>query len=219
MLAADKQMIERAFGKCIRNFYTCSEHMFMGLKEAWQETMCLFEDDLIFEISPDHTLVTNIFNRTLPLIRYRMTDILTPLDRAEHRPYQAIAEVAGRVESQAKFKNIHGSFDGISPHTINEILVPHVRQFQMRLRGPESFDFAVVLEPGITEEGRGKALEAARTTLTTILNEKEMSNVRFEIPVVDEIPVDAKTGKFRLILNLQSGTVPSTVTAAGTSSF
>src|SRR5262249_19558776 len=32
MLFADKQVIERAFGKCIRNFYTCSEHMFMGLK-------------------------------------------------------------------------------------------------------------------------------------------------------------------------------------------
>jgi phenylacetate-CoA ligase len=203
MLAADKQVMELAFGKCIRNFYTCSEHMFMGLKEAWQDSMCLFEDELIFEIHPDHTLVTNIFNRTLPLIRYRMSDILTPLDRSEHLPYQAIAEVAGRVESQARFKNVHGSVDGISPHTINEILVPHVRQFQMRLRSPESFEFAVVLQSGIREDQKRDALSAARSTLTAILVEKEMNNVTFEIPTVDEIPVDAKTGKFRLIVNLE----------------
>jgi len=202
LLAADRQIIEQAFGQCVRNFYTCSEHMFMGLKEAWQESMCLFEDELIFEINPDHTLITNLFNRTLPMIRYRMSDILTPLQSREHHPYQAIAEVAGRVESQARFKNRHGSVDGISPHTINEILVPHVRQFQMRLRDPESFDFAVVLQAGIHQDQKHQALTAARSTLSAILVEKEMHNVRFDVLPVDEIPVDPRTGKFRLILNL-----------------
>jgi phenylacetate-coenzyme A ligase PaaK-like adenylate-forming protein len=200
ILASDREVIERAFGKCIRNLYTCSEHMFMGLKESWHDSMCLFEDDLFFEINPDHTLITNMFNRLLPLIRYKMTDILTPLDLPEHRPYRAIAEVAGRVESQAKFKNRHGSTDGISPHTINEIIIPHVRKFQMRLRGPESFEFAVVLEPGIGDDQRRHALEAGRNVLSGILKEKEMDNVRFDITIVDEIPVDARTGKFRLIL-------------------
>jgi hypothetical protein len=129
-----------------------------------------------------------------------MTDILSPVHSAEHRPYQAIAEVAGRVESQAKFKNRHGTIDGISPHTINEIIIPRVRQFQLRMRSPESFDFAVVLEPGVSDQQRRQAIEVARKVFTGIQAEKEMDNVRFDILPVDEIPVDAKTGKFRLIV-------------------
>jgi phenylacetate-coenzyme A ligase PaaK-like adenylate-forming protein len=199
--ATDKQVIERAFGKCIRNFYSCSEHMFMGLKEAWQDSMCLFEDELIFDIQRDHLLVTNIFNRTLPLIRYRMSDILTPLATSEHSPYQAIAEVAGRVESMAKFKNRHGDIDGISPHTINEILIPHVRQFQLRLRGLERFEFAIVLEDAIDEGQKQLAVRAARATLQAILAEKAMDNVSFDITPLPTIAVDSKTGKFRLIVN------------------
>jgi hypothetical protein len=37
--------------------------------------------------------------------------------------------------------------------------------------------------------------------LNAILKEKEMDNVRFEITIVDGLPVDPKTGKFRLILH------------------
>jgi phenylacetate-CoA ligase len=200
LLAADRQVIERAFGKCLRNFYVCSEHLFMGLKEAWWDSMRLFEDDLIFEIQSDHTLVTNLFNRTLPLIRYKMTDILTPLDRAEHAPYRAIAEVAGRVEQQPKFRNRHGVVDGISPHTINEILVPHVRQFQMRLRSLDAFDFAMVFQAGARTDQKREAVEIARARLTAILAEKEMDNVTFELLAVEEIPINSKTRKFQLIM-------------------
>ncbi len=66
LLGADKQVIEQAFGKRVRNFYTCSEHMFMGLREPWQEAMYLFEDELFFEIEVDHIAVTNLSNRVCP---------------------------------------------------------------------------------------------------------------------------------------------------------
>ena len=38
----------------------------------------LHDHDLIYEFYPDHSVVTNMFNETLPLIRYRMADILRP---------------------------------------------------------------------------------------------------------------------------------------------
>ena len=200
LLDSDREIIEKAFGKCVRNVYSCSEHGVMGIRESGWRFMRLLEDQLIFEVFPDHTLVTNIFNRTLPLIRYRMNDILVPVASKEHSPYLAVEDIVGRVEHVAKFVNCHGAMDGISPHTINELLVPHVRRFQMRLRGPDSFQFAVVLDMNASHEQRAEALQVAEQKLKTILRQKEMDNVQFEVLPVPDLPVDARTRKFRLIV-------------------
>ncbi len=128
-----------------------------------------------------------------------MNDVLTLVPSDEHAPFRAISDVLGRVEQLANFRNRHGIVDGISPHTINEILIPHVRRFRMRLRGPESFEFAVILDPSATSEQRAEAHSFARKKLRAILIEKDMDNVTFDVRQVEDIPVDLKSGKFRLI--------------------
>ena len=201
LLDADRAVIEEAFGKCVRNVYVSSEHMFMGLKEPGWTSMRLLEDDLIFEIYPDHALVTNLFNRALPLIRYRMNDVLTLLDTSEHAPYRAISDIVGRVEQSAGFVNEHGVKDSISPHTINEIIIPHVSRFQLRITGSDAFTFAIVFEPNADAEQRNAAIDAAERRLREILKQKEMANVRFEVLPCEELPIDPATRKFRLIVN------------------
>jgi len=200
LLDSDRAVIEEAFGKCIRNSYSCSEFGLIAHREPSWRHMQLLETYLIVEIGSDHILVTSISNRVLPLIRYRMNDVLTLVPSDEHAPYRAIGDVLGRVEQLATFRNRLGKVDGISPHTINEILIPHVRRFQMRLRGPESFEFAVILDPSTNSEERTEALRFAKEKLKAILREKGMDNVAFEVLPVDDIPVDLKTGKFRLIV-------------------
>ncbi len=205
LLDADRAVIERAFGKCVRNTYVSSEHMFMGMKEPGWTSMRLLEDDLIFEIYPDHALVTNLFNRALPLIRYRMNDALTLVDTLEHAPYRAISDVVGRVEQSAGFTNEHGVRDSISPHTINEIIIPHVSRFQLRITGSESFIFAIVFDPAVSAEQRETGINAASRRLQEILNQKEMANVRFDVQACEELPIDPSTRKFRLIVSTASG--------------
>ena len=205
LLEGDRKLLEKAFGPCISNFYVCSEHLYMAMREPTWNSMRLLEDDLIFEIFPDHTLVTNLFNRTFPLIRYRMNDTLTPLLTDEHTPYHAIAEVVGRVEQLAKFVNRDGQTDSLSPSLIGELLIPHVRRLQMRLRSPESFTLAVVLDPFIADHQRANAFQVAESKLRAILDKKELQNVTFNVLAVDDLPVDSKTGKFRLIVD-NSGT-------------
>jgi phenylacetate-CoA ligase len=197
---SSRDVIEQAFGRCVRNVYSCSEHLFMGVREAGSDSMRLIEDELIFEIHLDHTLVTNMFNRVLPLIRYRMNDVIVPIDSDVHKPYRAVAEVVGRVEQIAKFRNRHGVLDGISPHTINELLIPNVRRFQMRINGEASFNLAIVLNSDATEQVRSDAIFEATSRLRAILAQKEMENVVFTITPVADIPVDSQTGKFKLIL-------------------
>jgi phenylacetate-CoA ligase len=200
LLDSDRAVMEHAFGKCIRNTYSCSEFGPIAHRESSWRHMQLLETYLIVEIASDHTLVTSLSNRVLPLIRYRMNDVLTLVPSDEHAPFRAISDVLGRVEQLANFRNRHGTVDGISPHTINEILIPHVRRFQMRLRGPESFEFAVIFAPSATSEQRVEALSFAKEKLKAILIEKDMDNVAFDVRQVDDIPVDLKSGKFRLIV-------------------
>jgi phenylacetate-coenzyme A ligase PaaK-like adenylate-forming protein len=190
----------KAFGPVLRNVYACSEHLILGVREADSDTMRLLEDDLIMEIYPDHALVTNLFNRTLPLIRYHMNDVLRLVDTDAHTPYRASAEAVGRVEQTAKFINRHGVADSISQYTIIELLIPGSRRFQMRITGDTAFTMAVVPESGATDEVLQTAVKAATSRLKAILARKEMDNVTFSVEFVDDIPVDARSRKFKLIV-------------------
>ena len=198
ILAADRTIIERAFGGCLSNMYACSEFMFLGVQEAGSPTMRLFDNDLIFEPGPDHTLVTNTVNRVLPLIRYRLDDVLVPAaPRDGERRFHGIV---GWMEQAPTFVNAVGERDRISFHTINELLIPNARRFQMRVTGPDRFRLLLELEAGADPTRTTMARLAAERALRAALAAKGLTNVGFAIELVDSIPVDPRTGKFKLIV-------------------
>jgi phenylacetate-CoA ligase len=73
---ADMADLKTAFGGAVFNNYGSSEHLLMGVLGPQDLAMTLFDDDLIYEPFEDHTVVTNLFNFTLPLIRYRMSEVI-----------------------------------------------------------------------------------------------------------------------------------------------
>ena len=162
--------------------------------------MQLLEDDLIFELSDDHTVVTNLFNRTLPLIRYRMNDVLIPRRFSGTPPFTRVENIVGRDEHTPVFTDRQGGQDFISPHIINEFLVEHLRRFQMQLIDETSFVFRVVLEPGLAPDRHRQTVRRIRDRLREILAAKALDHVGFEIEEVEDLPVDPRTGKFRLIV-------------------
>ena len=199
--ADDRAALERTFGAPVFNVYSCTEHLVMGLSRPGDGGMYLLEDDLIFELEPDHTRVTNLFNRTLPLIRYRLEDVLLPLESAPGPwPFRKVCEIVGRNEHVPFFRNARGGEDFISPHIINEFFVPGLRRFQMRVLDATSFAFCVCLEHGIAPERRATTLAAIERGWREILAQKQLDNVRFWIEEEDDLPVDPKTGKFRLVV-------------------
>src|SRR6204780_3957979 len=77
---ADMQFLCSAFhGARALSMYACTEHLMLGISDRDGEAMTLTDDNLIFEFYEDHSVITNLFNHTLPLIRYRMSDILRPI--------------------------------------------------------------------------------------------------------------------------------------------
>jgi phenylacetate-coenzyme A ligase PaaK-like adenylate-forming protein len=162
--------------------------------------MTLNDAELIFEFADDHSVITNVFNYTMPLIRYRMSDILIPVGAPDAHPL-VIKNLVGRTERMPTFLNWDGVQDFISPHTINEIFVPGVMRFQLHLTGSTSFRFLVILDPALDAAERSTALAGVDARLKEILAQKGMPNVTFEIAPVDDLPVNPRTRKFQLIVD------------------
>ena len=197
----DRSVISSAFNAEMLNTYASSEHLMMGIGKQEYDGMYLLEDDLIFDIQRDCTIVTNLFNYTLPLIRYKMDDILLPKpDEKKIFPFTKVYDIIGRQESMPIFVNQHGMEDFISPIVIVEIIIKHVKAFQMRLQDKNSFVFYVVLEKGISELDKQNAIRSTEAKLMEILSKKDMKNVSFEVIAVDKVNIDKNTGKFKLIL-------------------
>ena len=104
----DLVFLNKAFPQShVMSLYASSEHGNMGRSNSDKETMTLFDDKLIFEFYEDHTLVTNLCNYTMPLIRYKMSDVLIPL--SEKNTYPTIVKnLVSRTETQVNFKNFFG---------------------------------------------------------------------------------------------------------------
>lgn len=196
---ADMALLTETFAAQVVNSYGCSEHLGMGASPPNGDKIVLYDDELIFEFFPDHTLITNLFNYTLPLIRYRMADVLRPVDSGEHAPYLVIESLVGRNELQPVFKNRDGAEDFISPHTINEVFVAGVTRFQLQLTGEAEFRFMIVLDPALSSDARTAASDAVATRLREILARKRMDNVRFTVVPTEDLPLNPRTRKFQLI--------------------
>lgn len=208
LLADAKAYLERVFQVRVMNGYASSEHLYMGMTLPGVEGMHLLEDDLIFELGPDHTCVTNLFNDVLPLIRYRMDDVLIP-DAAGESPYPftRVKEIVGRHEDALTFTNEHGQEDFIHPIVIVELVIPGLKAWQIVLESRTSFRFRARFEERLTADEVLATRERIRAKLSALLAEKEMRNVSFEIEAVESVAIDPLTGKFRLVLRAPA--VPS----------
>jgi phenylacetate-CoA ligase len=198
---ADKDVLQQAFGCGVMNSYGCSEHLGMGGAMPGSEQIVLYDDDLIFEFRDDHTLITNLFNNTLPLIRYRMSDTLRPVQTDAHQPYLVIENLIGRNELQPIFINRDGVKDFVSPHTINEIFVAGVTRFQLHLLGDTRFRFMVCLDRQLSPAEKANACAGVAQRLHEILAAKHMQNVQFDVVEADDLPVSPVTRKFQLIID------------------
>ena len=201
LLSGSRPFIEQVFRAPLVNVYTCSEHLFMGASRPQRAGLQLLEDDLVYEFHDDHTCVTNLFNRTLPLIRYRMDDALRPMEGAcGAGPFIVVQDVVGRCERPIVLLNNQQEEDFIHPLVMADLVAQYLLAFQLRIVSRSHFIVRVKLQPGIDEKQREVAHREIEQYLSKILQSKQMDKaVRFRIEEVDHLPVDPRTGKFRLI--------------------
>lgn len=196
-----KVYLERIFKVPVMNAYASSEHLYMGMTLPGSKGMHLMEDDLIFELKDDHTCVTNLFNETMPLIRYRMDDVLVPdLTEPSIYPFTRVKDIVGRYEDALVFSNQHGEVDFIHPIVIVELIVEGLNAWQILIESATSFRFLARLDDKLSSREKQETHQRIRHKMSAILAEKEMGNVQFEIDEVESLAVDPYSGKFRLVV-------------------
>jgi phenylacetate-CoA ligase len=216
LLPEVKAYLQRVFKVPVLNDYASSEHLHMAMSLPGSDGMFLMEDDLIFELHPDHTCVTNLFNETMPLIRYRMDDVLVPeVAQPRRYPFTKVKEIVGRSENALVFTNQNGTADFIHPIVIVELIVAGLNGWQIVIESEVSFKFRARFEIDLTNQEREATTARIREKLRAILAEKEMNNVTFEIEPVAELEIDPHSGKFRLVVRAPASGPAETAAAAG----
>ncbi|MFP4621696.1 MAG: AMP-binding protein [Bacteroidales bacterium] len=179
------------------NYYASSESLIMGVERADLKGFYLFDDVNYIEFRDDHILLTNLYNYTQPLIRYRMDDVLVPQGEGDIWPFTRIKHVIGRREELLWFINQRGEYDFIHPIVIVEFYVRGLEKYQVLKTGNTSFTFKTVISNQFNEEQVIRKIDEA---WREILKKKEMLNLDYRIEAISDIPIDPKSGKFKLIM-------------------
>ncbi len=191
-----KEHITGVFHAPMNNNYGFAECIIVGVGRD-EYGGILLRDDLVFiEFFEDHILVTNLFNKTEPLIRYRIDDCLKQKNSLLRYPFTLVENVVGRSEFIINLENDQGKMDYIHPLIFTDFYVKGLSGLQFVLKEKKSFDVRVM----IAEKEREPVIQAIKKKLDDWLAIKHFTTVSYTIQVVEKLPVDPKTGKFKLIV-------------------
>lgn len=195
-----RRFLEQVFRAPVSNLYSATETLFMGAATDATNGMCLYEDDLIFELFDDHICVTNLFNWTTPLIRYRLNDVLLVQDDVPGSPFRHVAEIVGRSERLLRFRNHRGELEFVHPIFILVLDVPNVPFYQLRQLNEREFVFRIQMREGLSATENEETLGRTRALLHSVLAAKQLDrSVSFRIEVVASFELEKSRGKFKVV--------------------
>jgi phenylacetate-coenzyme A ligase PaaK-like adenylate-forming protein len=204
ILAPDtRRELDDRFGVPIQNVYSTSETLILGAGTSESDGLTLFEDDILIEVNEDHICVTNLFNRTMPLLRYRLNDRLTvKADVSSHGPFQVVEDIIGRNVVGFDLRINSGKMVVINPTLIACMSFDGVARFQVRKNSDTRLEFRVQYDAAADEAQRQTALREIKQELDDLLRLGTMDeSATYEVVEVDDIPVDPDTGKYRVMVN------------------
>ena len=209
--------IERAWGVRPFNVYAATETAGVA-SECRLHRMHLYEDLLIPEVVDEKNqpvppgtagakiLVTVLFSRTQPLIRYEMSDCVSlSTERCGcGLPFALVATVEGRTEDSLVLHTASGSEVVIHPNVFHRLLEPlHVREWQVI---QTAHDLRILL---------GRPAEPVEAERLAALVTRDLRDAGAEPPPVHVELVDAvtrtKLGKAPLIKALRPGAAEASV--------
>ena len=212
-----RQAIEQAFERPLLNVYSSSEHLILGMSPGGGADMMLYEDNFIFEPGEDHTLVTNLYNYTLPLIRYRMNDRLIPAEKPadDPLPYRRVKEIVGRSEGgDLVFRTPDGGEQRITSFAFGSLSWKHAERIQFHVTN-DACHLHLVPVPGLPEDGLRHAVADAHSRLTALFAGRSLGHVAISVQAVNAIEPDPATGKVRAVVtSLDAAALPAVGSAA-----
>jgi len=190
-----RQYFEETFKEAVvLNFYGASESLALGVEENSKDGMILFDDMNIIEVQDGQMYLTSLYNFVQPLIRYRLTDDIA---LCKTDGFTKATGLIGRQEDVLWFENLDGSRDFLHPLSVEGICVEGLRDYQFCKTGSASFKMIAEFSKS-TDIVQAKS--EIRLALDSILREKGLDYVSYEIFGTEQIIPDPITGKKKLIL-------------------
>jgi phenylacetate-CoA ligase len=187
----------------VLNVYGSTETAVIGMECPWATGLHVAEDMLVVEVVDEKNrpvpagapgrkvLVTNLFNRALPLIRYELSDIVTVAEGPCRcgRPHLRLASIHGRREDDLSLPARSGGQLRVNAFLFGDTLlhIPAIRQYQLSSRQGELLVRVVLRETSSPED----VLQSARRA---IANELERVGAVVERLTVEAVAEIARVG-------------------------
>jgi phenylacetate-CoA ligase len=132
-----RRRVEEAWGEKPFEVYAATETAGIASECDWHRGMHLFEDLLVTEVVDENNrpvppgvygekvLVTVLFSRTMPLIRYEMSDSVRPASSPHcpcGRPFALIDGIQGRAEDVLRFAAASGGQVPVQPIVFHRVM-------------------------------------------------------------------------------------------------
>lgn len=190
-----RSVIEEVFGRPVTNRYGCEEASLIACECEEHKGLHLNADSIYATTDPTtgHLYVTDLINRAMPLIRYRVGDVVAPssrlcrcgrglplIERVEGREADYVVTPSGRLIS------------GISLTDHFATLIPGTAQVQIVQESLTDLLIRIVPDDDFTEESRRK--------IAALVHDTFGDGVGHEIELVDAIPQEP-SGKYRFCIS------------------
>ena len=216
-----RRTIEAVWGKRLFDQYAATETGMIAAECAEHRGLHILEDQIILEVvdernrpvplgaEGDKVLITTLFSRTLPLIRYELHDrvrlAMKPCSCG--RPLALINEIQGRTEDMLAFPAAAGNTITMHPHVFHRIMDSVPAGAWRIVRDAAGVE---VLLSGVRDGFDDTALaESLRRTLTA----QGASVLPIRIQRVSSLPQSSASGKVLVIASRTNGSAPGTPAA------
>jgi phenylacetate-CoA ligase len=206
-----RELALETWGAAVLNAYGATEANLIGIECPWTAGLHVAEDLLVLEVVDENDrpvppgvaghklLVTTLFNRTLPFIRYELSDLVTVAEGPCPcgRPHLRLASVQGRREDVLSLRARDGRHVSIHALQLRAPLLrlPEVRQFQVSPR-PAGLLVRVVLRD---RASAGESLRSVRRAIAAELVQIGAAVEALTVEAVDDIRRAGTGAKEKLV--------------------
>jgi putative adenylate-forming enzyme len=192
-----RRWIDEAWGIRPAEVYASTETLYMASSTPPHPGLHLYEDLAVIEVVDEDNrpvapgepgykvLVTNLVNRTQPLIRYELSDSVTLADGPDSSglPFERIARIDGRSDDILRFPARAGGDVAVHPYRLRTpfTTLSEVRQYQI-LQRRERLEVRVVLNDSSPRDTSARVREALAATL---------GDAGAVPPAIEVVPVEA----------------------------
>lgn len=185
-----KEKIQRIFGSNIQDWYGNAERTIalMQNEEGRYDELPLYS---INEYQSDSTITTGLINKSFPLIRYRINDIIMPeTSRISYRDKLSISRINGREDDMLCLP------DGTQVGRLDVVFkgLNNIKFAQFEQSELYSFRLNIVVDSQFSHHDE--------KVLSSKLKDRVGDGANFSIKRVDENHIKlTKSGKYKLVLN------------------